>query len=43
MAIISAFLGYGEIVGAASIIAKGTFFMFIVLYIVSLLRTGVSR
>lgn len=43
MAIISAILGYGQILGAASGIAKVIFFVFIVLYISTLLRVGVTR
>ena len=38
-AIISAIIGYGELVGPSSIIAKMFFFIFMILYIVSLLTT----
>ena len=43
MAVISAFIGYGDVVGEASIFAKGVFFVFVGLYVVSLLRIGVTR
>ncbi|MEO6348118.1 MAG: DUF1328 domain-containing protein [Aquaticitalea sp.] len=42
-AIISAILGYGEMLGTSSVIAKSLFFIFILLYIISLLRTGIYR
>lgn len=43
IAIVSAVLGYGQMIGAASGFAKMFFFVFIMLYIVSLLRVGVTR
>lgn len=43
LAIISAFLGYGELIGGVSIIAKMLFFLFIGLYIVTLLTVAVRR
>ena len=43
IAVISAVLGYGGMVGAASGLAKMFFFVFIMLYIISLLRVGVTR
>lgn len=42
-AIICAILGYGELLGTSSIIAKSSFFIFIALYIISLLKTGINR
>ena len=42
-AVICAFLGYGQMVGSASIIAKFSFFVFIILYLISMLRTGIYK
>ncbi len=42
-AVFSAILGYSELIGSASIFAKSSFFIFIFLYVASLLRTGLCR
>lgn len=43
IAIIAAVLGFGEIAGAASGIAKILFFVFIILFIFSLIRGGLKK
>lgn len=43
IAIIAAILGFGDIAGTATGIAKILFFVFLVLFVLSLLFRGVSR
>ncbi len=43
IALVAAFLGFGAITGIAATIAKVLFFLFIVMFIVSLIFGGIRR